>query len=143
VPSTPEELLTVCIRLNVQDVAIEGEVIALDAEMRSRIEQSLQVHVGCAVESVSFQSEHAVVCFKRYIPPATLTVEESRLLVMLEDHSEVRDIVRRCEGIHSRQNVLRMLRGLEQKRVVNMDLPSVGITVLVNTRDGEAAGVLN
>jgi len=123
IPATLEELWPVCVRLNVPHVAMEGDVIALDAPMRSRIEQDLEVHVGCAVESVSFQGEHAVVCFKRYLPPTTLTLAETRLLVFLEDAPTVREIVRRCEGVHSGEEVLQVLRELEQKRVVNMDLP--------------------
>jgi tetratricopeptide (TPR) repeat protein len=141
VPSTPEELLAVCIRLNVQDVALEGAVITLNRDIRSKMEQSLHVRSGCAVENVSIQGEHAVVCFKRYVRPTMLTTEESGLLAFIEEHPEVGDIVRRYAEVHSGQYVLQMLRGLEQKRVINMDLPAQAVTALVGTRPGEATKV--
>lgn len=123
IPSTPEELLASCVRLEVQDVAMPGEVIALDAVGRARIELCLRAHVGCAVESLAFHDEHALVFFKRYSPPAMLSLEETRLLSLLEFNPTVGEVVRRYEGIDSSEDVRQMLRGLERKRVVNMDLP--------------------
>ena len=124
IPSTLEELLPVCVRLGVQDVAIMGKVITLNPNIRARIERSLQARIGCAVESLAFHDEHAIVFFKRYLPPTILTLEGSRLLALIENNTTVDEILRRCGESDSTEDVLRLLRELEEKRVLNIDFPA-------------------
>jgi tetratricopeptide (TPR) repeat protein len=119
--ATPEELVAACVRLDVRHVAIEGDVRSFTVDDCAKIERCLRVHVGCAVESVVFRDGCAEVSFKRYFSPTSLTVEESRLLTFVENGPTVDEIIQRCGETASQDDVLQMLRRLEQKRVLNID----------------------
>lgn len=121
IPSTPEELLAACIRLDVRRVAIAGKVIELQGEVRTDIECRLRVQTGCAVDSLVVEGEQVIVFFKRYLDPIILSPEESRLLAMIEASPTLTQLIECYREMNSDKPVMQMLRGLEQKRVINID----------------------
>jgi hypothetical protein len=122
---TPEELVADCVRLGVASLAIEGQATTLAEDRRVEIERGLRVEVGCAVAGVVLEAGCAQVSFKRYLPPILLTARQTRLLALVEEGRTVDDILERFDATGSPEDVLLMLRALEQERVVNIDLVEV------------------
>lgn len=117
-PETEAELISVCLRLGLPAVELDGRVIELDGGLRERLEERLRVRLGDAVERLDLDPAGAVVSFRRYRDPQRLTGLAASILGLLAGAAPSLADVRAALGA-----VTPILRALERDRIVKMTLP--------------------
>jgi hypothetical protein len=120
IPGTAIELLETCVRLGIPKLVFGTEVIELDEDVRAQLEIASRVRLASTIDKLEFDGHSAFVTFKRYLTSKALSAEESMVLVSLDDQPSLAEL---AERIQARDHVLRLVRSLEQSRIVNLYLP--------------------
>ncbi len=136
-PSSLPQVVNMAMRLRIQTIVYNNRFLKLCPKRRKLLELALSVKIGPAVDNVNFASEeNAVVTFKRYLYPRTLSALESRFVSQLGFRPRLRDLAGAFNGVDS-GTVMNCARHLEEARVIRLDLdqfsPAFLMTLLGNT----------
>ncbi|HSF30585.1 MAG TPA: tetratricopeptide repeat protein [Candidatus Tectomicrobia bacterium] len=122
IPGTPIELLETCVRLGVPKMVFGTQMVELGRELRCRLEMHSRAHLASAVDRVEYGRAGGSVTFKRYLAPHGLSAEEAQILAALGDQPSLAELWQRTRQIGPLDRVVRMVRSLEQSRVIELSL---------------------
>lgn len=123
IPKTRCELLETCVRLRIPKMVFGTEIVKQDRNVCIRLEKASRVQLASAVDRVEFDGCRAYVTFKRYFAPKILVREEGQILTSLDDQPSLEELAERLQVGGHLGHLLRLLRSLEQTRMVNVYLP--------------------
>ncbi|WP_437587677.1 hypothetical protein [Sorangium sp. So ce1000] len=133
-PGSDAEILSVCLRLGVRTLIVDGHELDLDGALRARLESRLQVRIGAAVDRID--PERAVVTFKRYREPRRLPRVAAGVLRHIAEGDPAAQIARSGLISAAGSSAMAVLRSLEQDRIIELALPD---DVTIPTLRGAAA----
>ncbi len=118
------ELLYSCIRLGVKHVWFAGKTLTLTPELIHDVTQKSLVSLSAGLAYARFVGPNLCVYFKRYREPVLLSIEQSKLVSLIDTGKTVGDILAAAQDIGSAADIMAALRSLERSRVVTISAPS-------------------